>query len=79
MSFGAWRRRVRLQAAIERIVAGAPIDRIASECGYRSASAFAAAFRRSVGVAPTALRRAPDTGHIVYERLDNGAGSSQPR
>ncbi len=56
MSFGAWRRRVRLQNAIEKIVAGEPIARVAAWSGYRSASAFSAAFRRSMGVAPSALR-----------------------
>ncbi|MFQ5567338.1 MAG: helix-turn-helix transcriptional regulator [Paracoccaceae bacterium] len=56
MSFGAWRRRVRLHNAIEQIVAGEPVARVAARSGYRSASAFSAAFRRSMGVAPSALR-----------------------
>ena len=58
MSFGAWRRRVRLHNAIEEIVAGEPVARVAARRGYRSASAFSAAFRRSMGVAPSALRDA---------------------
>ncbi|MDH3667274.1 MAG: helix-turn-helix transcriptional regulator [Paracoccaceae bacterium] len=79
MSFGAWRRRVRLQSAVEQIVAGASVDRVAADCGYRSASAFAVAFRRSVGVAPTTLRRASDGGSAVYGRLGEATGASQPR
>lgn len=55
MSFGTWRRRVRLQNAVEEIVAGAPVSAIAARSGYRSASAFAAAFRRELGVAPSML------------------------
>ena len=58
MSFGAWRRRVRLHNAIEEIVAGEPVARVAARSGYRSVSAFSAAFRRSMGVAPSALRDA---------------------
>lgn len=57
MSFGAWRRRVRLANAVEEIVAGAPVARVAALSGYRSASAFAAAFRRELGVAPSMLER----------------------
>jgi AraC-like DNA-binding protein/mannose-6-phosphate isomerase-like protein (cupin superfamily) len=66
MSFGAWRRKVRLHNAIEEIVAGQPIARVAARSGYRSASAFSAAFRRSMGVAPSALRDArADYAHVV--------------
>lgn len=57
MSFGAWRRRVRLHNAIEEIVAGEPIARVAARNGYRSASAFSAAFRREIGQPPSALER----------------------
>lgn len=57
MSFGAWRRRARLQNAVEEIVAGAPVTLVAGRSGYRSASAFAAAFRRELGVAPSMLER----------------------
>jgi AraC-like DNA-binding protein/mannose-6-phosphate isomerase-like protein (cupin superfamily) len=64
MSFGAWRRRVRLHNAIEEIVAGEPVGRTASRNGYNSASAFSAAFRRELGVTPSALERG-----ITPERL----------
>ena len=74
MSFGAWRRRVRLQSAIEQIVAGEAVDRVAARSGYRSPSAFTAAFRRAVGIAPSALRQSG--GASAYGRL---TGTSQPR
>lgn len=57
MSFGTWRRRVRLRNAVEEIVAGVPVSLVAAHSGYRSASAFSAAFRRELGVAPSALER----------------------
>jgi AraC-like DNA-binding protein/quercetin dioxygenase-like cupin family protein len=79
MSFGAWRRRVRLHNAIEEIVAGEPVTRVAKRSGYRSASAFAAAFRRSMGVAPSALRGAPVDYSPVAGGVDTVPGSGQPR
>jgi len=81
MSFGAWRRRVRLHNAIEDIASGTPVARIATHSGYRSASAFSAAFRKAVGVTPSQLRG--DRG--AYSLIADGAGtaaaqgSSQPR
>ena len=79
MSFGAWRRQVRLQSAIEQFVAGEPVDRVAARTGYRSASAFTAAFRRALGVVPTDLRRAPEGSEGIYRRLAASQGTSQPR
>lgn len=55
MSFGTWRRRVRFQNAVEEIVAGTPVSVVAARSGYRSASAFSAAFRRQLGVTPSSL------------------------
>lgn len=56
MSFAAWRQRVRFHNALEAIVAGAPIARVAESNGYRSSSAFAAAFRKTMGQPPSSLR-----------------------
>lgn len=74
MSFGAWRRRIRLHSAIEQIVAGAPIDRVARNCGYRSASAFSAAFRAAMGISPSNLRDGDGAPPAAHSRI-----SSQPR
>jgi AraC-like DNA-binding protein/quercetin dioxygenase-like cupin family protein len=79
MSFGAWRRKVRLQSAIEQIVSGEQIDQVAARTGYRSASAFTAAFRRALGVVPSELRNEPQASGGVYGRLGSADGSSQPR
>lgn len=51
-SFTAWRQRVRLLRALERLAAGAPVTRVALELGYDNVSAFIALFRRTFGVTP---------------------------
>ncbi len=53
MSLSDWRQHVRFHFALGAVAQGVPIGRIASDCGYRSASAFAAAFRKSFGVPPS--------------------------
>ncbi|MDX2183730.1 MAG: helix-turn-helix transcriptional regulator [Gemmatimonadaceae bacterium] len=52
MSFGAWRRRAVMIAAMSRLADGASVTEVALETGYASSSAFVAAFRRAVGVPP---------------------------
>ena len=61
LSFAAWRQRVRFHNALEAIVAGEPIARVAERNGYRSSSAFAAAFRKAMGQPPSSLRGRGDT------------------
>lgn len=56
LSFATWRQRVRFHNALEAIVAGEPISRVAERNGYRSSSAFSAAFRKAMGQAPSSLR-----------------------
>jgi AraC-like DNA-binding protein len=56
LSFVAWRQRVRFHSALEAIIAGEPISRVAERNGYRSASAFSAAFRSAMGQPPSSLR-----------------------
>ncbi len=56
IGFVAWRQRVRFHNALEDIVAGEPIGLIAKRNGYRSASAFSAAFRNVMGHHPSSLR-----------------------
>ena len=55
LTFTAWRQRVRFHNALEAIARKEPIERIAADNGYRSPSAFSAAFRALMGHAPTAL------------------------
>jgi AraC-like DNA-binding protein len=56
LSFITWRQRVRFHNALEAIIAGSPISRVARRNGYRSSSAFSAAFRTVMGQSPSSLR-----------------------
>jgi AraC-like DNA-binding protein/quercetin dioxygenase-like cupin family protein len=58
LSFGAWRRRLRLLRAAARQADGAPISRVAASLGYRSVAAFQAMARREFGAG---LRLPPPT------------------
>jgi transcriptional regulator GlxA family with amidase domain len=48
---------VRFHRSIEDLVAGRGIAAVARAAGYRSASAYSAAFRKSMGAPPSALWR----------------------
>ena len=53
MTFGTWRRRRTLLAALERLSEGDPVTTVALDLGYESPSAFIAMFRRTLGDTPT--------------------------
>lgn len=53
LGVGAWRQQVRLGRAVELLGDGEPVSRVAGAVGYRSPSAFVAAFKRAFGVTPT--------------------------
>lgn len=55
MSFGDWRQRVRFHHALEALTRGESVARTAHLAGYRSPSAFSAAFRAVMGIAPSRL------------------------
>ncbi len=55
--FRAWAATARAQRAVALLAAGERIDDVAAQVGYRSASAFTAAFRRVTGLTPGAYRR----------------------
>ncbi|MGA7826924.1 MAG: helix-turn-helix domain-containing protein, partial [Geobacteraceae bacterium] len=52
LTFGAWRKRLVLQEAIERLGTGQNITRVAFDLGYQSLSAFIAMFRQALGASP---------------------------
>lgn len=52
LSFSEWRQRCRLFAALEMLSAGRPVTAIAFDAGYRSPSAFSAAFTKLFGISP---------------------------
>ncbi len=57
LSFTQWRQRVRFHNAMEAIVRGEQVGAVARANGYDSASAFTAAFRKTMGVTPGTLGR----------------------
>lgn len=56
MSFAEWRQRARLVLALARLAEGESVGALASALGYRSASAFTAMFRRTIGRPPQSYR-----------------------
>ncbi len=53
MSFNRWRQRIRFHNALEALSRGEPIAGVAQQHGYRSASAFSAAFGKVMGLPPS--------------------------
>lgn len=53
LTFSAWRQRLRLLQALDRLTAGMSITDIALDLGYESPSAFTAMFRRHFGISPS--------------------------
>ena len=58
LTLSTWRRRVRLSTAVQLLALGAGIAAAAEEVGYRSESAFAAAFKQAFGTSPARYQRA---------------------
>jgi len=52
LSFGNWRRQLRLLTAVEMLDKGISVSQISSELGYNSPSAFIEMFRKEFGVPP---------------------------
>lgn len=52
LSFGRWRTLIRLQASLPHLAKELPVTAVAGLVGYRTTSAFVAAFRAQTGVTP---------------------------
>jgi len=52
MSFRQWRQQARLVEALGHLANGVPVALVAAKLGYRSASAFTAMFKRTLGMEP---------------------------
>lgn len=59
LSLGQWRRHARFMDALRQLGAGASVKRAATEAGYRTPSAFVAAFRSSFRTTPGRYFRRP--------------------
>ena len=57
MSLGEWRLRLRYLQAVDRLEDGKPVQEIAFDLGYSTASAFIAMFQRVAGMPPDQFRR----------------------
>ncbi len=55
MSFSRWRQRIRFHNALEHLARGDAISQIAHQHGYKSASAFSAAFNKVMGMPPSRM------------------------
>lgn len=64
-SFGQWRQQVLLAKALSLAAQRRPMNHIATELGYASASAFSAMVRRSVGLSPRRLLEGSQAGSQV--------------
>lgn len=62
MSFGEWRRQMRLAHAAALIARGMPMSQVAAELGYASQSAFSAMFRKTFGQSPSRFFARQATG-----------------
>jgi AraC-like DNA-binding protein len=71
ISFGNWRRQLRLARAIDLICRGMPLLAVADELGYANAGAFSTMFRQALGFPPSRLvsasDRLADGGLVVSE------------
>ena len=65
MTFPAWRTAMRMQVALSRLAIGAAIADVAADVGYRTASAFTVAFKRSTGVLPSDVGGCRAAGSFV--------------
>lgn len=57
MSFGAWRRQMRLQTALAQLGAGVSVTETAFDVGYKDVSSFITAFRIEYGTSPGRMFR----------------------
>jgi AraC-like DNA-binding protein len=80
MSFGRWRQQFHIILALERLTKGDPVQTVAFDLGYESASAFITMFKKALGQPPgkyLAARR----GHgrsVPKEKLSNPTNIEQP-
>ena len=53
LSFGRWRRQLHLLVALRDLAGGATVQRVASDLGYESTTAFIVMFRKAMGTTPS--------------------------
>jgi AraC-like DNA-binding protein len=73
LSLGQWRRQARFMHALRQLGAGASVKRAALDAGYRTPSAFIAAFRASLNTTPGRYFSERDTGTPRVSSADGKA------
>jgi len=62
MSFGRWRQQLHIIIALQRLSAGALVQRVAEDLGYESVSAFITMFKKALGKPPARYFADKDDG-----------------
>jgi len=63
MTFGRWCRQLQIMLALERLAEGEPVQTVAFDLGYESASSFITMFRKMLGVSPAKYIAARQSWH----------------
>lgn len=53
LTFGRWRRQLHLVIALRELAGGATVQRVSSDLGYESVTAFIVMFKKALGTTPT--------------------------
>ncbi|RWY79893.1 AraC family transcriptional regulator [Rhizobium leguminosarum] len=53
LTFGRWRRQLHLIIALRELASGATVQRVSSDLGYESVTAFIVMFKKALGATPT--------------------------
>jgi AraC-like DNA-binding protein len=53
LTFGRWRRQLHLVIALRELASGATVQRVSSDLGYESPTAFIVMFKKALGTTPT--------------------------
>jgi len=53
LTFGQWRRQLHLVIALRELASGATVQRVSSDLGYESTTAFIIMFKKALGTTPT--------------------------
>ncbi len=81
MTFGRWRQQARLLEAIRLLGEGTQVTAVAMSVGYRSPSAFVAAFKKCLGRTPAQYFRIEEASPVesVREPAETAGALSAPR
>jgi AraC-like DNA-binding protein len=72
LSFGRWRTLVRLQASLPYLAEQLPVSSVAPLVGYRTTSAYVAAFRAQTGVTPGRYFQPTARVSLPHGTIDHG-------